>query len=452
MVDKGTSTISSPKADDRSLNAPDFNLHVQGAQIPAGVRSLVERVEYESAEGMADIMRIVFRDPRYIPPKGMMPAGSLGSGGSGPGAFLSLRDVRVFLPGNEIDLWLGYGPNLKHVGRTIIRKVRPSFPRGDEIPSVEVIGYTKDSAMMDSAPIAPKPPPKRKKGVRQGRKWTDTTFADCVKDLAEQYGFETTRDGVSTIDDTPDKKKPHTFIQKTGLSDYDFIKGLSNITGYFFWVDGTQDGKWYLHFRNPRKLRKAALQDKIYTFTYDQGPNSSLLSFEPELAITGAITKIQARTKDPETGNILDSTFEEEVEETPDPLLEAGRDLDLRPIDMEGNVIKGHWTTAQSVRVFINDFSFEAKTTRRFRSQAELVAWARQWFRRHRENFVQSNATMIGVEDVMSRQIHKVSGLGMGLDGEYFFNSVQHVISNSNGYELNVHCRKVVPEMDDEDI
>jgi phage protein D len=455
MVD--ISTVSHPLPGDVSFNAPNFRIQVEGADVPAGIRRLVERVEFESSDGMADLMRVTFRDPTLIQPKGARTMGPVGGGGGA--SPLSLRDIKVFQPGNEMSLWAGYGTKLRHIGRVVIRKVRPNFPR-NEIPTVEVIGYSKDSVMIDNAPRAKRDPPvnewapntpytkpkakgkKRKKAqpkAANGRAFKDTTFADAVRERAREYGFD-----VSDVDETPDKSAPHTFIQKVGLSDYDFIKGLSNITGYFFWVDADENGTWKLHFKNPATLRRDVLQDKVYTFVYDNKNLGSLMDFEAELALAGAITKLQARVKDPKTGRILEAVFDEENEETPDPLAVVQDDVEF---DVEGNVLQGEYKSASTVKLFIGDYSFQISANRRFRTEAELISWAKQWYRRQRENFVLSHGTIIGVEDVMARQIHKLKGLGMGLDGEYFFTNVQHAISNNGGYELTCTMRKVVPEL-----
>lgn len=427
MVD--ISTIAAPFASDVSVNAPNFALKVQGGNVPAGIEKLVQRIEYESSDGMADIMRIVFRDPKIIKPKGLTaigPVGGLGALGGGSGSELSLRDVRVFQPGNTVTVAMGYGTEIRHVGTAIIRKVRPNFPR-DEIPSVEVIAYTKDSVMMDNAPEKSK-----KKGKKGGRVFKQTTFADAVRERAGDYGF------ILDVDDTNDS--PHNFIQKVGLSDYDFVRGLSNITGFFFWVDGDANGKWTLHFKNPDTLRREVIQDKVYTFRYDDGDLTSLLDFEPELAIQGATVKLQAVVKDPRTGRTFDATFEEENRDSPDPLAVVTNDISI-----SDNELQGEYTTAPDVKIFIDDFSFEARANRRFKSEAELIAWARQWFRRNRENFVLSSGTIIGVETIFARQIHKLSGLGMGLDGEYFFSNVQHTMAADSGYTVEFNGRKVVP-------
>lgn len=459
MVDKGkVSTLSHPFPGDVSLNAPNFSIRVQGQEVPMGIRQLVERVEYESSDGMADVMKVTFRDPKFIPPKYLLANGPLGgrsAGGGGSGSHLSLRDIRVFQPGNEMTLALGYGTSLTHVGRVIIRKVRPNYPR-NEIPTVEVIGYTKDSAMMNNSPQPAKSPQspiylkpetsrkrgrrrKQKKGV-QGRPFRQSTFADAVRDRGRAYDF------ILDVDNTPDAKSPHDFLQKVGLTDYDFVKGLSNITGYFFWVDdrgvsGDEQGVWTLHFKNPDTLSRRRLQKKKYTFTYDQGDFGTLLDFEPELAIHDAITKVQSRVKDTRTGEIFDAIFNEENEETPDPLA-------VIPDDIEGNVLEGEYKSGSTVKIFIDEYSFVAHTDRRFHSEAELIQWTRQWYRRHRENFVLASGTTIGIENVMARQVHKIAGIGMGLDGDYFFSNVHHRLDNTSGYELECSMRKVVPELD----
>lgn len=445
MVD--VSTLSRPFTNDVAFNAPDFRLDVQGGQVPAGIRQLVEQVEFESSDGMADMMRVTFRDPQYVAPKGLSAIGSIrgrGAGGGGSGSQISIRDIKVFQPGNEMSLWLGYGTSLRHVGRVIIRKVRPSYPR-DDIPTVEVVGYTKDSVMMDNAPQPPKEkPPKGKKRPPKGetgRGFKDTTFADAVKRRAAVYGFE---GDTADVDPTPDAKSPHSFFQKNGLTDYDFIKGLSNITGYYFWVDGDEHGKWTLHFKNPATLHRKVLQEKVYTFKYDQQNLSSLLDFEAELALQGATTKLQARVKDPKTGKIFDATFEEDNEDTPDPLAVVPDDIEL---DIDGNLLQGEYKSASTVKLFIADYSFEARANRRFKSEAELIQWAKQWYRRHRENFVLSKGTIIGVEHVMARQRHSLKGLGMGLDGEYFFTNVTHRLGAGSGYELACTMRKIVPDL-----
>jgi len=427
-----SSILDNPSFNDPGFNAPNFDIKIQGGRAPLGVRQLVQQIEYESSDGMADLMRITFRDPGLIPPKGLKSIGPIsgfgGIGGSGSGTSVSLRDTKVIQPGNEISVFFGYGTQLKHIGRAIIRKIRVTYPRS-EIPSLEVIAYTKDSVMSDNAPEKSK----KKKG-KGGRLFNNATYADAVTDRANDYGFEL------DIDKTNDK--PHNFIQKVGLSDYDFVKGISNITGYYFWVDGDSDGKWTLHFKNPEKMQKDIIQDKEYNLEYDQGNYGTLLEFEPELAIQGAITKLKAIVKHYKTGKNIEVTFSEENNKSPDPIAEGEPDL-----SMSNNKLQGEHTTGSDIKLFINDFSFNVITQRKFQDEGDLIDWAKQWFRRNRENFILASASTIGIENIMARQIHRLSGLGGGLDGKYFFSTVTHRMSAGSGYELECNVRKVVPEL-----
>lgn len=428
MVD--VSTIDAPFANDQGFNAPNFAIGIQGAELPLGVRRLIKHVEFESVDGMADALKLTIEDPDIIAPKGLIPAGSLGglgAGGGGSGIDLALRDTKIFQPGNTVSLAMGYGATLDHIGLALIRKTRPIFPENGT-PTIQVVAYDKGVLMMDNAPEGSK----KKKG-KGGRTFNETTFADAVRDRVADYDFD-----FVDVDDTVDA--PHKFIQKVGLSDYDFIQGLSNITGYFFWVDGSADGKWTIHFKNPDTLAAEDLQDEKFTFKYNAGNLTSLLSFQPELAIQGVTTKLQVRVKDPKTGRIFEAEFEEDNNEAPDP--EATVTEFLRVADNES---KGEQTTASDIKIFINDFSFQPITNRRFTSEAEVIAWAKQWFRRERENFVLSRGKTIGVSKFLSKQIHRLEGVSKGLSGDYFFNRVRHIMNDSDGYICDFSSRKVVP-------
>lgn len=412
------STLDSPLSSDVGFNAPNFGIRISTGAVPLGVRQLVQRLEYESTDGMADLLRVNLVDPDMI-----QAPGAVG------GHSQRISDTKIFQPGNEISVSLGYGSELKHVGRAIIRKTRPTFPRAG-LPTVEVIAYTKDCLMMDNAPEGSK----KKKG-KGGRRFTDQRFSDAVRERADDYDF------VQDIDETPDAR--HTFYQKVGLSDYDFVNGLSNLSGYIFWVDGDENGVWTLHFKNPDKLSAADLQAKIFTFRYNDGNLSSLLTFEPELAIQGAITKLKVQVKDPVTGKTLEAEFTEENDRAPDPKVVVSEDT-LRAVD---NILDGEQSTGSDIKLFINDFSFEEHANRRFRTEAEVIAWARQWFRRQRENFVLARGVTIGVEDLMSRQTHAISGVSVGLSGDYYFTRVKHILDSAQGYLCDFNARKVVPTL-----
>ena len=219
------------------LNAPTFSLKVNDNPVGAGVRKLVQSVEFESVDGMADMAKIVISDPSSI---------------SNSKSRL-ISDSQIFAPGNEVTLSFGYFGNIvQNVGRAVIRRSSPDFAE-DGIPTVEVVGYDASCKMMDNSPEPLKERKKTKtkggqqkveyKDSRAGRRFKDVKFSDAVKERAKDYGF------ALDVDETLDS--PHDFNQKAGMTDYDFVKGLANVTGFYFWVDYNFDEeKWTLHFKN----------------------------------------------------------------------------------------------------------------------------------------------------------------------------------------------------------
>jgi len=158
------------------------------------------------------------------------------------------------------------------------------------------------------------------------------------------YGFELDADPYTV-------GGPKDLLQKVGVSDYEFVKGLANITGYIFWVDADEKGVWTLHFKDPEKMVE---QEKKYTFKYNFGDGGTLLSFKPEVLIKGAKTKIVAKTMDPFTGKVLAAEIEE-TDAKKSPELEATGDQD-------GPVEKSY-PSGSAVKLYLNDFAFEVVST-----------------------------------------------------------------------------------------
>ncbi len=379
------------------VNAPTFAIQIEGEDLDVGVTQLIETVEYESVDGMADMARIRAVNPDFL-----------------------ISDAKVFQPGNEMSIWLGYGSQLQHVGRVVIVKQTPNFPQ-DGMPTIQVTGYTADYKMMDNAPEESK-----KRRGKGGRAFVDAKHSDAVEDRFADYDFQ------ASIQPTPDQ--PHNFFQKVGLTDYDFVRGLANLNGFLFWVEGDADGAWSAYFWDPENLLEP-LQELEYTFQYNQGNESALFSFQPELLIRGATTKLRAITKDPKTGRRLEIEVEEENNAAPDTSAAS---------DVTGEV-KGESTTASDVKLFLGEFSIDVVANRKFKNAAELTAWAQQWFRRQRENFVLSRGRTIGLETLMARQTHNIQGVGTLYSGQYYFTKVKHLMSRDQGYVCDFAARKVVP-------
>lgn len=373
-----------------STFAPKYAIEVQGTAVDSDLSPYIRMVQYESADGLADALHIRCQNPDS-----------------------TISDSKIFQPGNEVSVYMGYEYPLTHIGRVIIQKRTTVYPEG-AMPSLTAVGYTKDAKMMDNSPEGSK-----------DRRYTNFKFSDAVWAMADRYGME------YDVDDTPDS--PRNFFQRNGVSDYDFVNGLANLTGYVFWVDGDQTGKWTLHFKNPETLKE---QDKIYTYTYADGDNSTLLSYRGDLLISGAKTKIAVVVKDRQTGKVIKVEVEEENNNAPD-------------IDATGGPTEeviGEQTTGSDIKLYFGDFSFDAISNKSFRSEEEAAIWARQWFRRERENFILSQGKTIGHETLMARQVHNIAGVGKSDSGQYYFSKVKHTMDSGSGYYCTFHARKVTPK------
>lgn len=368
--------------------APQWALEVNNQPLDTGIASVIESVEFESYDGMADMLHLRMKNP---------------------GAKIS--DAKVFQPGNEVSVFAGYGSNnLEHIGRAVIVRQSPLFPENGA-PTLEAIGYSADYQLMDSEP-----------GGSTKRTYAVTKYDGLFDIVAASYGFKTDIDPWSP-------RGPKDLFQKVGVSDYEFVKGLANIAGRVFWVDADEKGVWTMHVKDPDNLTD---QEVKYTFRYNYGDGGTLLSFRPEVLIKGAKTKISVVAKDKNTKQVFSAEIEEEAD---------APELDARG-DQDGTVNSSH-KSGTVIKLYFNNFAFEVVSSKTFKTEWDVTHWARQWFRRMRDNFVLAQGKLIGVETLAARQTHALEGLSPVYDGDYYFTKVRHVLSAS-GYSINFGGRKVI--------
>lgn len=375
--------------------APAFECAIEGSRLGKDLTELVSSVEYESSDGIADEIRMTMVNPEY-----------------------KLCNSPIWRQGNQLDLWIGYGNDLGYIGRGIIAKPSPKFVR-DGIPSIEIKGYTKDFLMMENKPAA------WKKVKRDTRNFMMVSISEAVRQVAsrDSYAF----DEIDIDDMEIEKFCPP---QKADQTDYSFVKGLANSIGWSFWVDYSVGKKWALHFKNPKTLR---VQEFKYTFEHGNGDKSSLLDFDPELSLTGNVTRLQVQGRDPDKGKFLVEEFNDE-QTAPDSRYKGD----------PTTVIDETQTTAGAViKLFFGDHAIEVVSDKHFVSSAEMKIWAEQWWRRKRENFVVGRGTVVGLPDLRARQTHTLILPDKSLCGDYYFARVRHVF-NGSGYLVDFTARKVV--------
>lgn len=396
--------------------APAFVIEVGARFLEIGLTDMITEASYESADGLADVAKVKAVNPDF-----------------------KVSDAKVFQPGNEMAVWMGYGNNLSFIGRVIIDKARANFPKGDSMPTIEIIGYTRDHEMMANAPqdvkknaqaalkkLANKPKVKKKKKAKgvNGRVFPNALMSDVVKARLEDYGF------IATVDPTPGPARE--IIQKAGMNDYEFIVGMANITGFLFWVEGDENGEWAAYFLDPNGPTLALLQEKTYTFEYNT-PLATLLSFEPEQIFTDNITKLTYELHDPRKGTVEKAEFDAE-DKRYDTLVIGGEPTEP---------VSGDPADGAQVKLYIGDYSIEVASGKSFKHIAQFEQWAAQWFRRNRQNFINAQGQIIGMETLKARQTHAIKGVGDFYSGDYYFSRVKHVMSASQGYLTDFNARKI---------
>jgi phage protein D len=386
--------------DDKNL-APSYVIEVGNEILDIGVTDLITDISYESADNMADVAKLTVSNPDF-----------------------KISDARVFQPGNELSIWMGYGNELSFLGRTIINGVMGDFPASGKMPTIQVTAYTKDKQMVDNAP----PEVKQKKGAKKkgkgGRSFADTLMSEAADSRFSDYGF------LTTVDTT--REEPRNIIQKAGMNDYEFVQGLANISGFIFWVEGDETGNWFAYFLDPEGEQFRAIQEKKYTFTYNTRL-ASLMSFRPEQTFTGATTKLVYEIHDPKTGKVSKSEIEAE-----DAQFDTQIDGD------PSEPVSGDPADGVNIKLYIGDFSIEVASGKSFKSIPQFEAWAAQWFRRQRENFMLARGLVIGTETLRARQTHTIEGVGKLYSGDYYFTRVKHALSSSAGYMTDFSCRKII--------
>ncbi len=383
----------------------------------------MQSIEYEITDGLAELAKIKLNNPTTRDePYGV------------------LTDLKIFQPGNEISIWMGYGGSLAPVGRVQIVRPKHRFT-ADSSPTLELVGYGYDHKMMDDAPdrqkdkraagedrpvvLGPRGGQSKKK-IPPKRVFPKGKLSEVLFAQADRYNMVTDFDEFDF---------GRGIVQKPGMSDYDLCKGLSNLAGNAFWVDYDFDSEqWVMHSKDLSEAYQ--LQDRKYTFKYNSGDESSLLNFEPESVLRNQKTKIRVETRNPQTGKTIVETF--------DVLSDGEEEEDIAGDENIEAKIAGPLKNAALTKLFFGDFALTVVANKAFKTRKELRDWARIFFLEHRADFITGTGRLIGVENLRARQTHALQGIGVGLSGDYEFVKVRHHVSKESGYHTTFTARKVL--------
>jgi phage protein D len=400
--------------------APTYSIRVNDTELCSDISHYVSSVSFESNLVMADMFQMKIANP-----------------------YFSMTDERNWIsnkalqPGNEIEVWAGYGRADHFLGRAVIQRHNPNFPM-DGIPSLSIKAYDKSFLMMKVAgdikgargwKINLAEPAPADDDDNQGVSWVDLKHSDVVKLLAEKYGMATDIDNTGKVD---------TVIQKKGMSDWQLINGLANLNGMEVWVDWDYVKKrWVFHFKRP-----ADESSPEFAFVYQDGNNTTLLSANVEYGITEPITTLQVLAWDWVNDKWVSVVIIEDAESA-DPIFKPGpapRGL----VGLEGEPLSLNETieNASSFRLAAAGAAIDVVPDHQFKDADSLARFAQQWFLERRDNFMIVKGATIGVETLKARQVHELRNLSKRLDGAFYFVTVDHKLGD--GYHCEFIARKIL--------
>lgn len=407
--------------------APAFDITVNGYDLDANLGRLVQSISYDSLDGGADEMKIQLANPDFV-----------------------ITDKKLFRLGNMVKVWAGYGPERHFIGGGRIEKIRPTFPEGGAMPTVEVTALSGDSLMMRSAPepwtfgqpFEAEPDTKfekkaakaeKAKHVDDGRTWAEgLMYSDAILDKAGSYGFR------ADVDETPSHIiGPLGVFQKADMTDFDFIMAIANDLGWLFWVDADElTETWILHFKDPNTT--AGIQDRKFDFAYNSGDQTTCESFEAEEILADAPTSLRVQFKNTATNKLEEITVEVDPTDVYDSEYAGLPEEEplLRPPNKPVH--------ANEITIAFGDVAVKTISDRHFGSVAEANEWAKAWYTEHVRDYTRGTwkTRGPGTEQITARHVHSLSGLGARYSGDYYITNVTQTWSTS-GHEVRICGRKI---------
>ena len=204
----------------QSYFAPRFDVSISGLTLAADVTERVLSVTYEGSLDVADMFKVVISNPNN-----------------------QFTDSPLFSPGQDVEIYMGYGADLTPMMLGEITTIEPEFPENGP-PTIAISGYDKSYRMRHNQSVP-----------RQFKFMTDSLM---VAEIAAENLL------IPIVDPSP---WFHNSMTQTG-TDFAFIKQLATnnlFDAYVYWDQ--------LYFQFP-------IQTEAYVLEWGQ----SLRSFSPRLS------------------------------------------------------------------------------------------------------------------------------------------------------------------------
>ena len=421
-------------------NDPNFRLFVDNKEVVGDLTKRVLSIEYDDTIEMAKAIKVVLDNSGFL-----------------------FTDGFILGVGSELELHMGYGRDLRYLGRGEIIRHLPTFGEGGA-STLEVTAYDRSWRMMrqEIEITGAKKTPKKKK-LEGGRSFSGR-LSKVLKDVLEPYG-------IRLVIQAELAKKEVYFTQRKGVTDYQVCRSLANLNGADFYVtyvpgkllrgtsptllDVVAPGEWVAVFGkvDPRLSAPAGSYKSVppgtplpgqqavkYKFIYDTGPESTILTVRLEYGIDSTVNEMQVFIFDRKIGEYRLITAEKQGTI---PKAAKGAVVPYLDPTAKAPVID----SATKLKIAAAGYSAEVQPQRKFKTAQDAADYAKAWFQRNIDNFIICQGSLPGIETVRAGETHYLGGFGNRFRGEYFFPNFRHTFSD-NGYITQFTARKILEKAD----
>jgi phage protein D len=328
--------------------APRFDIRISGVTMAADVTQRVLSVTYEGSLDAADMFQVSIANPGN-----------------------QFTDSALFSPGQDVELYLGYGTDLTPMMLGEITTIEPVFPE-DGPPTISISGYDKSYRMRHNQSVP-----------RQFRFMNDTLI---VAEIAAENLL------IPVTDPSP---WFHTSLTQTG-TDFAFIKQLAAnnlFDAYVYWDR--------LYFQLPVQIEASVLEW-----------GQSLRSFSPRLstATMGGLQVIRGYNEELAAA-IVGVATGEQVLEAKDIINRLGPSA----LELVANLGR-RWVHSQKIT-----------------SPVDALGLGRALLQQLLNGLYEGTGSCIGLPALRAGSFIKVEGVGRQFSGSYRLRKVRHTIGE-NGY------------------
>lgn len=371
-------------------------------------------------------------------------------------------DSKIFNPGNEIDVYMGYGQDLKFVGRGEIIRQLPIFPeRG--VPSLKLTLQDHSWRMKKSGTqiTGSSKVPKRKLSKQEAGEAHQGSPASILREIGERNGF------VVEVHDRLESGGDF-FVQQKGMSDWEVLKAMVNFYDSTFRVEyrheailptsfydfseaadaleyvgqgQTRTGQWYIVIDDVFDLSRQKTRS-IFKYGGPGDPLSSITRIDFDYAVDHMVSEVVASYWDPH------------ATDTPDGRTGGWREVSLDAVEAGGDDPFHHKGLSQKARAAAVTEPTKLKLsvsgyaltviTKPFRSAEEARKAIAEWFERNRDAFIIARGTLVGNTFVRAGDVHELKSdlFGERYGGLYLFSEVKHMFGGPTGWKTEFTGRR----------